>query len=344
MILSLFALNENIQVNGSYQNQNQMFVYGSYLNHGYLLSYDVDTLEIQFEVTYDIEDDNTFIYLADVLDGYIVVAEKSIGYDLVQYNKEGLLLKSISFNESIKGYHNHHGFLILEMEDDIFYMNQSFNLIDEIDHYFYINQRDDLQYQGELYVNGIKSDRIVMNDFGAYDVLIVDGDYQFNYQLMNEPQVFYYNGVDAFDMMNGMIFYEPIQLFTQANQMILNDDFYYGEFITSPGHYQLSVIDHDVPYQTIDFVIYPKVEGLIEGDVETQSFYVFGEAYLNDSQVSGYIFVDHVGEYELKVYFDHDIFQTYHFRIQETHESISIIVYVFMILFVFIGVIILFKK
>jgi hypothetical protein len=344
MILSLFVLNENIQVNGTYQDQNQMFVYGSYLNHGYLLSYDVETLEIQFEVTYDIEEDSTFIYLADVLDGYIAVAEKSIGYELVKYNEEGLVMNSMFFNENIKGYYNHHGLLILELDDDILYVNQSFDFLDEIDKRFYSDQTSDLQYQGDLYVNGIKSDQIVMNVFGVYDVLIVDGDYQFNYQLMNEPQVFYFNGVDAFDMMNGMIFYEPIQLFTEANQMILNNEIYHGEFITSPGYYQLSIIDNDMPYQIIDFVIYPKVEGLIEGDVEIQSFYVFGEAYLNDSQVSGYLSIEDVGDYELKVYFDHDVYQTYHFRIQEKHQSLNIFVYVIMVIIVFGGVIILFKK
>lgn len=344
LFMALFAWFDDIDVEGTYILQDQVYVYGSYLDDAYVMSYSSNSLEIYFEMTYQANGVSKFVYMADVGDGYIMVLNNDEEISLVKIGLQGDILNENSLNVEGLSFHNHHHYLAVETAGGIIYFDSAMNQYDDILNLILLDNHETIQYQGKLYVDNDLVETYTIDRFGYYQIMIVDGEYHYTYTYIKPPSVIYYNGTDEFDMFDELLVYEPIQIFSQANDLLIDMNKYYNGWIDQTGSYQLDIFDGNEQYQTIEFTIYPKVEGLVEGLVDSQSFYAFGDVYLNQEQVDGYCYVDEPGDYNLRVYFDGIEIQNYTFKIIDNEHKKSYMIEIVVVCLGLFILIILLKK
>lgn len=341
LFISLLFLHEDINITGEYVKENIVFVYGSYDDKGYLLSYDVISEEIYFEYIFK---DKRIMYLADTIDGFVLVVKEEDSVTCEKYNYQGLKINEVKINLEVTSYHNHHGFLILVTEEGYCYVDHDLIISNELELVTLSLKKINIQYQGNAYINEEKVDEIEIYKPGFYDIHIIDGEYSFKYQLIIRPEIIYYNGIDTFSLVDGMIFDQPIQIFTKDCQMRLNHEVYESQYIEYTGEYILEIFNEDQMIDSIGFTILPKLEGLIEGEVQQQRFYVFGDATLNGEMINGYCYVKEPGTYTLNIYYEEVLYETYEFNIPFPESNDHLYIYLAVAGIVFVSVIKFVKK
>jgi hypothetical protein len=101
---------------------------------------------------------------------------------------------------------------------------------------------------------------------------------------------------------NDLIFHEPVRIFSSGGEIIINNQVYSGQWIHELGSYDLQVQFNDKVLENYQFKIESNVEGLVDGgSYESVIIYAFGDVYLNDLPIRGFVEVDKPGTYEVVV-------------------------------------------
>jgi len=384
--------------NGYYETENIRFEYGSkYYDdgniNGLLTIIDVATQEIIQVVEYDDSELEFFLYLAEVEDKAIVIVcaqyfdtgkftvpefHRTI---LLKYDFDGNLLLKRSSPKRYNEYHNHnHNLVMVDVYGVVTYINGELNPMEEpVFNLEYIDFYTD-QFQGIAYIEGEQVPQLEINYPGYYRVTIVDGEYQYSYEVTVNPevsikgelignhyigdvlvqsigelyinselyepntlittpgiyegvvygagdyqyqfeflvfpQIFYFDSVNHYEFVDGLDVSKYIKINTNGTKTLIDGEAYNFDYIKQIGNHYLTVYGVNGFQTTLSFVIHPKVIDLINDQTYgTVEFYVFGMAYLNEESVSGIVQVDTPGEYTLQLMFEDEVYETYRFQI-----------------------------
>ena len=374
-ILSILPIQDQLDLSGFYQINEVIYEYGSYKDDAYLIAYALSSDEIYFEWTYDLGYQEHVLYLADLGQGLMAcIVEINIDgdrlYQLIVL-EDGVIKKEIPLDIEVKGTYNHHHYLIIDDGDKYLYFNDDLSFVDEIEVIEEVYQGIDIQYQGQAYINNQCVEEIIIDDFGYYQIKIIDGDYLFETstkfktktpligqgddhrylgqvvidspgllyldgervdngyrvsglgqhyleiydgETLIQDQVFhikakvlYEMGEDFLLLENDLTFHEPIRIFSSSGQIIINNQVYSGQWIDELGNYNLQVKSKGKLIENYQFKIESTVEGLVDGaSYESVIIYAFGDVYLNDLPISGFVEVDKPGKYQVMVAKEND--------------------------------------
>jgi hypothetical protein len=369
-ILSILPIQDQLDLIGLYQMDDVLYEYGSYKDDAYLIAYALSNDEIYFEWTYDLGYQEQVLYLADLGQGLMAcIVEINIDgdrlYQLIVL-ENGLIKKEIPLDIEVKGFYNHHHYLIIDDGDEYLYFNDGLSFVEGIEVSEDVYQAFKIQYQGQAYINNQLVDEIVIDDFGYHQIKIVDGDYLFETSIkfktktpligqgdnhtylgqvvIDSPGLLYLNGeridngyrvselgqhyLEIYDgetliqdqvffikakvlyemgehfllLENDLIFHEPVRIFSSGGEIIINNQDYSGQWIHELGSYDLQVQFNDKVLENYQFKIESNVEGLVDGgSYESVIIYAFGDVYLNDLPIRGFVEVDKPGTYEVVV-------------------------------------------
>ncbi|MDT8336880.1 MAG: hypothetical protein RQ856_03520 [Candidatus Izemoplasmatales bacterium] len=209
---------------------------------------------------------------------------------------------------------------------------------------------------GELFLN---NDRYEMgteiSQVGNYDLVIIGmNNYSSHLNFTILPDVVCnYGDYNQERLIEGQVFYEPIQIYSNAQSMFLNGGIYGSDLIDYPGLYSLTLYGVNSFEVTISFLLKPSVSGVEDGRTYNEvDLRLFGEALLNGKKISGSQLIDKDGEYLLELLLDDEVIQSIKFTIKrnETENSenirefLSYLKYVFLFITLIGGVVILRKK
>ncbi len=237
-----------------------------------------------------------------------------------------------------------------------------FSIIIEADVYFDGNGTKGI-YKGDLKIYSLGNLYINDEPYKTGDVLDIPGNYDLKIIGINgyvkdiafviEPTVRIYNNDKTKMLEDNDEFDYPINIYSNAQSMYLNDEPYTTKTIDVPGEYHLTLSGFNGYQKVIDFSIKPSVTGIEDnGEYDIVDLDVFGEAYLNDDPISGNKTVKEPGEYVLKLIYEDNVYKKYTFTILSKTENeqgdegkiVNYIKYVFFIVIGFGFYIILRKK
>lgn len=208
---------------------------------------------------------------------------------------------------------------------------------------------------GELYLdNELYNIGEPINEVGNHHILILGiNDYRKEVDFVILPDISYNDGVAEGQLLIDANFSSPIRVYSNAQSMFLNDEFYNSDYINSVGSYTISFYGVNGYYLEIPFKIYPKITGLEDNmSYESVEFNVFGEALLNGVLVTGNISLINSGNYKLELLFEDEIYETFDFQILDNETVVEEIEvdysdyfkYVFLFVAVIGGMLFLRKK
>jgi hypothetical protein len=157
---------------------------------------------------------------------------------------------------------------------------------------------------GLLYLDGERIDNgYRVNELGQHYLQIYDGE------TLIQDQVFYIKAKVLYEMgehflllENDLTFHEPIRIFSSGGEIIINNQVYSGQWIDELGNYDLQVKSKGKLIENYQFKIESNVEGLVDGAIyESVIIYAFGDVYLNDLSIRGFVEVVKPGTYEVMV-------------------------------------------
>ncbi len=204
-------------------------------------------------------------------------------------------------------------------------------------------QINSVSYQSgtEIVVPGL----YVINIFGVNDYIYSD-----SVSLL--PEITYSTGDYSAQIIQNMQVEEPIYIYSNAISMVLDGEIYQSEIIEESGKHTLTAYCLNDMFFVIDFYLVPYVTGVEDGQsYETVDIYIFGNAYLDQEEVSGNITVSSSGEHLLETYLDGVLYESISFTIYEDETEVEEpgwmdgkIGYVFLAVIVVGGYLILRKK
>jgi hypothetical protein len=179
---------------------------------------------------------------------------------------------------------------------------------------------------GELYLNdepyNIGSSII---EVGNHHMLIVgSNDYRKDVFFVILPDISYNDGESEGQLLSNAHFNTSIRIYSNAQAMFLDGEFYNSEYINQIGSHIISFIGVNGYTLDLPFAIYPKISGVEnDGIYENLTFNVFGEALLNGDFITGEISLNEPGEYKLELLFEGEIFEILTFEILTVEEIIE---------------------
>jgi hypothetical protein len=157
---------------------------------------------------------------------------------------------------------------------------------------------------GLLYLDGERIDNgYRINELGQHYLQIYDGETLIQDQVFHiKAKVLYEMGEHFLLLENDLTFHEPVRIFSSGGEIIINNQVYSGQWIHELGSYDLQVQFNDKVLENYQFKIESTVEGLVDGaSYESVIIYAFGDVYLNDLPISGFVEVDKPGKYQVVV-------------------------------------------
>jgi hypothetical protein len=179
---------------------------------------------------------------------------------------------------------------------------------------------------GELYLN----DEVYIignsiTDVGNHHMLIVGvNDYRKDVNFVILPDISYNDGEIEGQLLSDANFNTSIRIYSNAQAMFLDGEFYNSEYINQVGSHIISFIGVNGYTLDLPFSIYPKISGVEDGDsYENVAFNIFGEALLNGDLITGEITLNQPGAYRLELLFDGEVYETLIFEILAAEEIIE---------------------
>jgi len=179
---------------------------------------------------------------------------------------------------------------------------------------------------GDLYLNDkVYNIGSSINDVGNHHMLIIgENGYRKDVFFVILPDISYNNGDIEGQLLNDAEFNTSIRIYSNAQAMFLDGEFYNSEYINQVGLHNISFIGINGYTLDLTFSIYPKISGVEDGNTyENVTFIVFGEALLNEDLITGEITLNEPGEYKLELLFEGEIFETLIFNILAAEEIIE---------------------
>ncbi len=165
------------------------------------------------------------------------------------------------------------------------------------------------------------------------------------------PDIVFSDGIVQEQLYDEQIIDFPIRIYHNSQSTFLNGELYSSELISEPGYYELELFGSNEYHLKISFTIVPTVTGVIDNEVyDSLELFVFGDSYLNGQYLSGSLYLDQPGTYQLKLMLDNEVYQTINFVISEKEIVREIsdyqdyLPYFFIFLALVGGVLILRKK
>ncbi|MDD4069439.1 MAG: hypothetical protein PHF05_03205 [Candidatus Izemoplasmatales bacterium] len=208
---------------------------------------------------------------------------------------------------------------------------------------------------GELYLNNevYKIGDSIYN-VGNYHLLVL-GDNEYRYEktftIIPDISVRQEGGLDVF--VNNTDFYNPVQFYSNAISILLNDEYYGSEYICETGDYKITFLGINDYRLDLHFRILPSIQGVEDAEVYQEiTFNVFGNARLNGELISGNYKITDPGQYKLELLFNGEVYNSIEFKVisgksdNEVEEDsyLSYLKYIFLFFGLLGGVIILRKK
>lgn len=179
---------------------------------------------------------------------------------------------------------------------------------------------------GELYLNDeIYNIGSSITEVGNHHMVIVGAnDYRKDVFFVILPDISYNDGENEGQLLSNAHFDTSIRIYSNAQSMFLDGEFYNSEYINQVGSHTISFIGINGYTLDLPFAIYPKVSGVEGGNTyENLTFNIFGEALLNGDIITGEITLQKPGEYKLELLFDGEIFETIIFEILTVEEIVE---------------------
>jgi hypothetical protein len=321
-------LHPEIHVQGNFHKDDFHYIYGSHDNNGYLLAVNQSSEEILFEVTYEEEFPNVFMYLADVGDYLFVInrtyLDQIVVDTLIKYDFSGSLLDSFVLEEPAVNWHNHHHLLVLDYLDERLYVDQEFHFYQNIPDQK-INIESSTQYQGDLFLDGTQVES-VSQAVGFYPYTIKDGDYIFSYALLIQPLI---------DIMGSSYkdgYHGDVVIYTNARILFQDQIFNESLTIQGPGIHQVHLQGYNYE-EILNIIIYPQVNIYQEGDGKVLSdnqifhhpIYIFSQA--DELLINGEIYngglLSKTGYYQLETLINNDVIERIFFKIEPMVEGLE---------------------
>ncbi|MFA6647707.1 MAG: hypothetical protein WCS32_03625, partial [Candidatus Izemoplasmatales bacterium] len=208
---------------------------------------------------------------------------------------------------------------------------------------------------GELYLNNevYKIGDSIYN-VGNYHLLVL-GDNEYRYEktftIIPDISVRQEGGLDVF--VNNTDFYNPVQFYSNAISILLNDEYYGSEYICETGDYKITFLGINDYRLDLHFRILPSIQGVEDAGVYQEiTFNVFGNARLNGELISGNYKITDPGKYKLELLFNGEVYNSIEFKVvsgksdNEVEEDsyLSYLKYIFLFFGMLGGVLILRKK
>lgn len=261
-IFFIYNLDELV-INDNYEFNSLRIEYGSYQDDGYLSIYDLERDEYVNEVIYDDGFLEENIYLAEVSkNSFIVVCKRNYllgenlklhDYILLKYNLMGELLASETISKNYTNFYNHHQTLVLEKDGKYSYLNEAFEIVNELDLKTDFLGNYCAQHQGDAFINGEYINELKLTYPGYYEIEIIDDNYTFIYSIVLKPDI-----IIEGDLVNNN-YYGEIKIFS-FGELYLNEELYQsGKAIKAPGRYKLEVKGENNYVKVLEFCIYPYI-------------------------------------------------------------------------------------
>ena len=215
-------------------------------------------------------------------------------------------------------------------------------------------------------------DGVVYNDeitISSSGLLTLNGDEYISGTIISEPgnyelEVFGVNGYHKLLQFVMKPYIEPIYDGYQTTNMLtinsnalkiyINEEEYLGGYIVDAGVYVVRLEGINEYQEELQFEILPSVLGIENNQIYTSiiSFYVNGEAYLNDQLIEDNNISLGPGIYELNLYRRSSIYHTYIFEVtseeisdEENAKNKTVIMFEYILVGVsLVGLILIFKK
>jgi hypothetical protein len=208
---------------------------------------------------------------------------------------------------------------------------------------------------GELYLNNeVYEIGDSIYNVGNYHLLVL-GDNGYRYEktftIIPDISVRQEGGLDVF--VNNTDFYNPVQFYSNAISILLNDEYYGSEYICETGDYKITFLGINDYRLDLHFRILPSFQGVEDAGVYQEiTFNVFGNARLNGELISGNYKVTDPGQYKLELLFNGEVYNSIEFKVvsgksdNEVEEDsyLSYLKYIFLFFGMLGGVLILRKK
>ncbi len=232
---------------------------------GYFKIYDKGTRSLIKEVIYDNRGYDVFRYLAYVGDDtFVIVCDTYITTDifalptyketlLLKYDINGNFLDREFINYKPINFHNHNYYLIIEFKEGYSIYNSNLNIISSIDVTNTYLGIFTYQFQGDAYINGVYTELIQINYPGIYSIKIVDGNYEFSFDVTIEAD-YKILGNKYSDGYLG-----EVKIYSFGDLFLNNEEYIQGSSIKTVGNHSL-VIDGEFGYvKIVEFTILPDV-------------------------------------------------------------------------------------
>jgi hypothetical protein len=197
MILLPFIRGQSdLFIQDHYEMDHVNITYGAYLDDAYMLISDSRSEEIYNEIIIDEGLNESFIYLAEVSQyQFIMVLEKynsetnTYQYTLILYNIYGETMDRKDLQEPPSGFYNHHYVLIMEINDEYFYVSNDLELTYDLVTETNVIGEYMIQYQGQAYINNEPVEEILIDKPGIYEITIVDYRYEYIEEIIVEAKI-----------------------------------------------------------------------------------------------------------------------------------------------------------
>lgn len=176
----------------------------------------------------------------------------------------------------------------------------------------------DMNLNGKEYSSGdliktVGNNRLVISGLGGYNKTV-------EFTIDSDTTVF--DGENYLDLKSDFHCDYPIRIFSDSLYMEINNEFYNSTLIDSPGYYLLDIHGINEYNKEIEFVIWPKIEGLGEESAyETLNLNIFGKARINGEIVSGKYETSVPGNYTIELLMVDEVWQTYELQIVQIEMS-----------------------
>lgn len=202
---------------------------------------------------------------------------------------------------------------------------------------------------GHIYINEkVFQTGQILETPGLYEVSIFGvNEYVKSFKLYIHPNIVYFDGEDQFALKDGMVFDFPIRLYANVDTMMVNEQLYEGELLSEIGDYSVKLMVDNKVIETINIFIESSIEGVIhQKEYEVVKLYAFGQVFLNNELISGFVYLKEPGTYELKVKNQDETYEEIEFYIigSNEEEKTSILPYSLLAISLIGLAIILFKK
>ena len=295
--------------------------------------------------------DNNLENVESIQDSYTVKAAFDYQYQGLAY-VNGLFVENLNINYpgyySVKIIDNNYSFeLFVTVEADYKILGQKYveGYVGEVSFFSF----------GELFLNGETYNiGSTINTVGNHHMVVVGiNDYREDIYFTILPDISYNDGEVEGQLLLESNFNSPIRIYSDAQSMLLNGLFYNSEIINDVGTHKIEFFGINGYSLELYFNILPSVSGLENNNTyENISFFVFGDATLNGETITGEIELHEPGQYELKLMFNGEVYDTFNFQIlgqdiieEEVESDFSeYFKYIFVLITLIGGVLILRKK